>query len=214
VRPLAVARCDIDLFLAHGLFPAKEPFAIGHECVAEIVALGDAVRGLEVGQRVSVAFQLSCGECANCRAGRSAICERYPLLSDYGMQPLSGVEYGAMLSDLVSVPFANAMLAKVPGANPVSLASVYAVQAAVALGASRVDVASNDVEQLAHAERLGAHAVRTDFQEIARRYPIVVEGGLTPAGLAFAIRSTESEGICQSISYFPNRGVTLPLGSM
>jgi alcohol dehydrogenase len=32
------------------------PFALGHECVAEVVALGDAVRGLEIGQCVVVAF--------------------------------------------------------------------------------------------------------------------------------------------------------------
>src|SRR6185369_12453820 len=49
VRPLAVARCDIDLFLTCGLFPSRGPFALGHEGIAEIVELGDAVRGLEVG---------------------------------------------------------------------------------------------------------------------------------------------------------------------
>ena len=54
VRPLAVARCDIDLFLTSGLFPARGPFALGHECVGEVVALGDAVPGLEIGQRVVV----------------------------------------------------------------------------------------------------------------------------------------------------------------
>lgn len=124
VRPLAVARCDIDLFLAHGLIPAKGPFAVGHECVAEIVALGDAVRGLEIGQRVVVSFQLSCGTCASCRAGHSANCDEYPVLSDYGMQPLSGIEYGGMLSDLVSVPFANTMLHPIAQADPVTLASV------------------------------------------------------------------------------------------
>ena len=61
VRPLAVARCDIDLPLTSGIFPIREPFALGHECVAEITALGDRVRGLEIGQRVVVAFQVSCG---------------------------------------------------------------------------------------------------------------------------------------------------------
>src|SRR6266849_9947943 len=63
VRPLAVARCDIDLFLTSGAIPAREPFALGHECVGEVVALGDAVQGLEIGQRVVVAFQISCGAC-------------------------------------------------------------------------------------------------------------------------------------------------------
>ena len=104
VRPLAVARCDIDLFLTSGLFPSRGPFALGHECVAEILALGDAVRGLEVGQRVVVAFQVSCGACGSCAAGHTANCDRYPVLSDYGMQPLSGIEYGGMLSDVAPRP--------------------------------------------------------------------------------------------------------------
>src|SRR5262249_34948477 len=125
VRPLAVARCDIDLFLTSGLFPSRGPFALGHECVAEIVALGDDVGGLEVGQRVVVAFQVSCGACGSCAAGHTGNCDRYPVLSDYGMQPLSGTEYGGMLSDVVRVPHAAAMLAPVaPGLDPVALASV------------------------------------------------------------------------------------------
>ncbi len=125
VRPLAVARCEIDPFLVRGLFPAKGPFALGHEAIAEIVAIDDGVRRLAVGQRVVVSFQVSCGRCAACGEGHTAICDRYPTLSDYGMQPLSGVEYGGMLSDLVRVPHAEAMLHPIPlGADPVALASV------------------------------------------------------------------------------------------
>jgi alcohol dehydrogenase len=248
VRPIAVARCDIDLFLAHGFIPSKGAFAVGHECVAEIIALGDAVRGLEIGQRVVVSFQVSCGACTSCRAGHSGNCDEYPVLSDYGMQPLSGVEYGGMLSELVSVPFANAMLHPVAQADPVALASVsdnvldgyravaphlaaapgsdvlvvshgypsiplYAVQAAVALGA-RVDFVSDDDERLALAERLGARAVRTDFKKPERRYPIVVEGGLTSTGLDYAIKATAREGVCQSVSYYRGGDFALPLGAM
>jgi alcohol dehydrogenase len=71
VRPLAVTRCDIDLPYASGLLPPPNPFALGHECVGEITALGDKVRGLHVGQRVIVPFQISCGHCARCRAGHT-----------------------------------------------------------------------------------------------------------------------------------------------
>lgn len=125
VRPLAVARCEIDPFLTQGILPSDGPFAVGHECVAEIVELGAEVRGLALGQRVVVAFQLSCGACGTCRTGHSANCDAYPVLSDYGMQPLSGVEYGGMLSDLLLVPHAEAMLCPVPeGLDPAGLASV------------------------------------------------------------------------------------------
>src|SRR5262245_8993455 len=251
VRPLAVARCDIDRFLASGLFPLRGPFALGHECVGEVIALGDAVRGLAIGQRVVVSFQVSCGRCPTCERGLTALCERLPTLSDYGMQPLSGVEYGGMLSDLIRVPHAEAMLQPIPTSlDPVALASasdnvpdgyravaphlaarpgsevliashglpsipLYAAQAAIALGASRVDFASADAEQLALAERLRARPGQTDFAgKPARRYPIVVDAGLSPAGLDYAIRATEPEGICQSVGFHPGPSVPLPLGRM
>jgi threonine dehydrogenase-like Zn-dependent dehydrogenase len=251
IRPLAVARCDIDRLLASGLFPLRGPFALGHECIGEVLALGDAVRGLSIGQRVAVSFQVSCGGCPTCSTGRTALCERHPTLSDYGMQPLSGVEHGGMLSDSIRVPYAEAMLQPISASlDPVALASVsdnvpdgyravaphlaelpgselliaahglpsiplYAAQAALAVGARRVDFASADAEQLALAERLGAHPVETDFGgRPARRYPIVVDAGLSPTGLDYAIRATEPEGICQSVSYHPGAGVSLPLGRM
>src|SRR5437879_11974318 len=87
VRPLAVARCDIDLFLTSGAIPAREPFALGHECVGEVVALGDAVATLAIGQRVVVAFQVSCGTCRSCPAGHTATSDRLPVLDDYGLPP-------------------------------------------------------------------------------------------------------------------------------
>src|SRR5262245_43051032 len=249
VRPLAVARCDIDRALVSGLLPLRGPFALGHECVAEVTALGDAVRGLEVGQRVVVSFQLSCGRCRSCGVGHTANCDAYPVLSDYGMQPLSGVEYGGMLSDRIRVPFAEAMLQAVPpGLDPVALASVsdnvvdgyravaphlrplpgsdvlvvshggpsiplYAVQAALALGAASVDFASRDPECLALAERLGARPLETDFGRRPRRYPIVVDSGLTAERLDFAVRCTEPEGTCQSVSFYP-APVPVPLGKL
>ena len=124
VRPVAVARCDIDRFLTSGLFPLRGPFALGHECVGEVTALGDAVRGLSIGQRVVVSFQVSCGICPTCEAGRTAICAQWPTLSDYGMQPLSGVEYGGMLSDRIRVPHADAMLQPISASlDPLALAS-------------------------------------------------------------------------------------------
>ena len=73
VRPLAVARCDIDRLLIDGTVPQRGPFALGHEAVVEIAALGERVRGLAVGQRAVVSFQLSCGECETCRRGRTAV---------------------------------------------------------------------------------------------------------------------------------------------
>jgi alcohol dehydrogenase len=91
----------------------------------EVVEVGSAVGAVEVGALALPSFQVSCGSCPRCRRGKSAICSEYPLLSDYGMEPLSGVEYGGMLSDLVRVPNANTMLTPLPAAvDPIAAASV------------------------------------------------------------------------------------------
>jgi alcohol dehydrogenase len=105
--------------------PPGPPFALGHEGVAEVVAVGPGVTGVAVGQLVVPAFQVSCGTCDRCARGHTAVCANYPVLSDYGMQPLSGTEYGGMLTDLVQVPHADAMLHPVPdGLTPLDVVGV------------------------------------------------------------------------------------------
>jgi alcohol dehydrogenase len=99
VRPIAVARCDLDPMIVTGRTGMQDPFALGHEMVAEIVQLGMAVTGFHPGQRVIVPFQIGCGQCVNCRRGETGSCSEVPLLSAFGMAPLSGVEYGDALSD-------------------------------------------------------------------------------------------------------------------
>ena len=123
VRPLAVATCDLDLLLVRGLAPAEEPFPFGHECVAEVTEVGDGVEGFEPGDRVSVPFQISCGECDTCRRGHTGNCERVERMAMYGL-PM-GANYGGFLSDSTRVPFADAMLVKVPdGVESESVASM------------------------------------------------------------------------------------------
>ena len=125
VRPIAVARCEIDPLLVMVGPTTPDGFALGHEAVVEVVAVGEQVVGVAPGSLALPSFQLSCGSCATCRRGHTANCEQYPVLSDFGMQPLSGTEYGGMLSDLVRVPHADAMLAPLPpGLDPVAVASV------------------------------------------------------------------------------------------
>ena len=73
VRPIAVARCEIDPLLVLAGPTSPVGFAVGHEAVAEVVDLGDGVDGLAVGDLVLPSFQVSCGVCATCRRGRSAL---------------------------------------------------------------------------------------------------------------------------------------------
>lgn len=122
VRPLAVARCDLDLYIATGFVPFPGPFAFGHEMVGEVIDAGDNA-GFAPGQRVVVPFQISCGQCASCRRGLTASCESVPPYSAFGLGG-GRVEYGGALSNSIRVPFADFMLIPLPdGVDPVIAAS-------------------------------------------------------------------------------------------
>ena len=249
VRPLAVARCDIDLPYVTGLLPPPRPFALGHECVGEIVAVGDAVRGLRAGERVIVPFQISCGRCDRCRRGHTGSCAAVPFLSSFGL-PTSRQEFGGALSDVIRVPFAEAMLvpapadvpawwlaavadnasdgwrcvaphlAALPGAPVLIVAAIapsialYAADAALALGAERVDVVSPNAAVLSVAERIGATPIEANFDGKRGPYPITVDASGIAEGLHLAVRSTDLEGVCVSPVYYPGDGTPLPMGRM
>jgi threonine dehydrogenase-like Zn-dependent dehydrogenase len=122
VRPLAVARCDLDLYIATGFVPFPGPFAFGHEMVGEVVDAGDKA-GVTPGQRVVVPFQISCGRCVSCKRGFTASCEAVPPYSAFGLGG-GRVEYGGALSDAIRVPYADFMLVPLPeGVDPVTAAS-------------------------------------------------------------------------------------------
>jgi threonine dehydrogenase-like Zn-dependent dehydrogenase len=123
VRPIAVATCDLDALIISGLSPFPSPFPLGHECVAEVVDIGDDVTLVAPGELVSVPFQISCGDCDPCKRGRTGNCSSVTFMSTYGFGP--AVErWGGFLSDLVCVPYAEHMLVPVPaGVEPAAVAS-------------------------------------------------------------------------------------------
>ncbi|MCB0874192.1 MAG: zinc-dependent alcohol dehydrogenase family protein [Thermoleophilia bacterium] len=74
---LACGVCRTDLQLCEGDLAAQRlPIIPGHQIVGTVAALGRDVTGVEVGQRVGVAWIAStCGRCRFCRSGRENLCE-------------------------------------------------------------------------------------------------------------------------------------------
>jgi threonine dehydrogenase-like Zn-dependent dehydrogenase len=143
VRPFVAGRCDGDTVPLHrpvsramqlgiavraidpvvacicGRVPFRGPFAIGHECVAQVTALGADVSRLAVGQTVVVPWAVSCGHCDRCRAGLTSKCATTTSteLAAFGFGPACG-PWGGMVSDLLRVPYAEHMLVPVPDSVP------------------------------------------------------------------------------------------------
>lgn len=60
-----------------GRLGSTTPRVMGHELGGDIVALGEGVKGLTVGDRCAVYFYLTCGRCRWCRGGRETLCENF-----------------------------------------------------------------------------------------------------------------------------------------
>jgi (R,R)-butanediol dehydrogenase/meso-butanediol dehydrogenase/diacetyl reductase len=50
------------------------PLVLGHEITGHVVAVGQGVAGVRVGQRVAVNDVITCGQCHWCQSGRQAVC--------------------------------------------------------------------------------------------------------------------------------------------
>ena len=125
VRPIAVARCDLDPAIALGLYPMPAPFVMGHEMVGEVVAVGSEVMHVAVGDHVIVPFQLSCAACAPCSAGHTNACAEVAPGTAFGLGPHGGIDLGGALAELVRVPWADVMLLPLPaGLDPIAAAGI------------------------------------------------------------------------------------------
>ena len=80
IRVLRTGICGTDLHIeswdAWAAGAVDAPLVAGHEFCGEVVAVGDGVRDVHVGQQVSGEGHVVCGTCRNCRAGRRHLCIR------------------------------------------------------------------------------------------------------------------------------------------
>src|SRR4051812_14986535 len=76
VKVTTTAICGSDLHLYNGFVPGMEAGDIlGHEFMGEVVDTGSEVKKLKTGDRVVVAFPISCGRCFFCKRQTFSTCE-------------------------------------------------------------------------------------------------------------------------------------------
>ncbi len=78
VRVKAALTCGTDVKVFRRGYHARmivPPALFGHELAGDIVALGEDVRGFQVGQRVVAANSAPCGQCFFCNRGNENLCD-------------------------------------------------------------------------------------------------------------------------------------------
>lgn len=73
--------CGSDIHVYHGKHPfTKYPVTQGHEVSGTVEKLGKGVKGLSVGQKVTIEPQVVCGVCYPCRHGKYNLCEELKVM--------------------------------------------------------------------------------------------------------------------------------------
>ena len=76
IKTVRAGICGSDIHLYKGTHAFRNPPAdLGHEICGEVVEVGEDVKEIKVGDRVTVEPQIGCGECEFCKSGHVNLCK-------------------------------------------------------------------------------------------------------------------------------------------
>ena len=107
--------CGSDQHMVRGRTTAPEGLVLGHEITGEVIEAGRDVEFIQVGDIVSVPFNIACGRCRNCKEGKTGICLNVNPArpgAAYGYVDMGGWVGGQ--AEYVMVPYADFNLLTFP----------------------------------------------------------------------------------------------------
>ncbi|MEU8709761.1 glutathione-independent formaldehyde dehydrogenase [Streptomyces sp. NPDC048565] len=165
VRITSTAICGSDLHMYEGRTAAEAGIVFGHENMGIVEEVGPGVAGVKPGDRVSMPFNVACGFCRNCLAGRTAFCLTVnPGFAGGAYGYVSMGPYTGGQAEYLRVPFADFNCLRLP------------------LGTEHED----DFAMLADIFPTGYHA--TELAQVSPGETVVVSGA-GPVGLMAAYSS-------------------------
>jgi len=134
LKTISCGVCHSDIHIHDGYFdlgggtklptPLMGPLTMGHEIFGEVVAVGEAVTNIKVGEKYVAYPWIGCGDCELCNADKTHYCMNNTNL---------GVNVGGGYGDHVLVPDAQYLFAA--GDTPENLAGSYACRGLTAFSA-------------------------------------------------------------------------------
>ncbi|TQM13292.1 glutathione-independent formaldehyde dehydrogenase [Pseudonocardia kunmingensis] len=169
VRITATNICGSDLHMYEGRTDFETGRVFGHENLGEVVEVGDGVDKVQVGERVVLPFNISCGFCKNCERGLTNYC-----LTTQPEPQMAGAAYGF------------AYMGPWQGGQAEMLRVPYGDHNCLRLGEDAAEK-ENDYVMLADIFPTGYHA--TEMAGVVPGDSVVVYGG-GPVGLMAALSAT------------------------
>jgi L-idonate 5-dehydrogenase len=242
VRRAGICGSDVHYYehFRIGDFVPRAPLVLGHEFAGEVVSVGELVRNIAPGDRVTVEPSIECRSCRYCRAGRYNLCENLRFIGTAATVPHidgafaeqvvaparnclvlpDGLDYAAgALAEPLAVgthavmragPLAGARIL-VSGGGTIGQMVLQAVRA---MGGG--DITLVDPSEFAREFAVGHGATRTvtpsELADAAetRGYDVLFEASGSPAALAACLTVTARGARLIQIGTQPDR-VELPV---
>jgi 2-desacetyl-2-hydroxyethyl bacteriochlorophyllide A dehydrogenase len=199
VEVMASSICGTDLRIlrsGHRKLKDGQRIVLGHEFAGVVVRAGDRAAGFRAGQRVGVAPNMGCGQCAMCIRGLPNMCPDYTAFgitldgahAEFVRIPRAAIVQGSVMTLPDGISFTEAALVEplscvvngaratriepgdnvvIFGAGPIGLLHLLVARHS---GAAKVIVADVQPHRLRKAEELGASVVvRSDGENVRQR---------------------------------------------
>jgi 2-desacetyl-2-hydroxyethyl bacteriochlorophyllide A dehydrogenase len=184
----AIGICGTDYHAYNGRQPFfTYPRILGHELGAEIVALGESVKNLKVGEKVSVEPYLNCGQCDACQRGKGNCCENLSVI---------GVHEDGGMREFIKIPANKIHVSKVLDFEQLALVETLAIGCHAV---NRADPQASETALVVGAGPIGLSTMQ--FLSI-RKIPFGVLD-LNENRLAFAQKTFQPKFLAKNIEELP-----------
>ncbi|HIQ99491.1 MAG TPA: alcohol dehydrogenase catalytic domain-containing protein [Candidatus Scybalocola faecavium] len=196
IKIMEIGICGSDIHVYHGKHPfTKYPVTQGHEVSGQITALGEGVKDLHVGQKVTIQPQVVCGKCWPCRHGKYNLCEELKVMGFQTTGAASGYfavdaskvtplpetmtyDEGALIEPMAVAVHAVKQAGDVSGKKVIVIGAGpignLVAQTALGMGASQVMITDVSDWRLKKAEECGiglcVNTKNTDFGQAVDRF--------------------------------------------
>jgi 2-desacetyl-2-hydroxyethyl bacteriochlorophyllide A dehydrogenase len=199
IEVAAVGICGTDTHVFDGEFEGTVfPIVPGHEATGTVVAVGDGVRHVSVGDQVAVNPSTTCGECEFCLNGRANLCrfwnglgvvasdgaaqERFvaPAANVFRLRPETDVYQAALIEPLACAIRAYDILPRRMGEHYLVYGSgtmgLIMAQLAPRAGAASVTIVDINANRLRTAEDIGIEGRLTSADDAERgKWDVIID---------------------------------------